>query len=104
MYKSFAFKSSFGYNSTLREGKIYNFSSPEMLVYVMEVNIDLVELLSIFRIHFRNHIKNYIIKKRFLKKIKLPRDLIKRELGILNFSKIFEKIKYEYENNYIEYK
>ena len=24
-FKSFAFKSSFGYNSTIREGKIYNF-------------------------------------------------------------------------------
>ena len=100
---NYAFKSSFGYNSTLREGKIYNFSSPEMLVYVMEVNIDLVELLSIFRIHLKKYVKNYIINKRFLKKIKLPRDLIKRELGILNFSKIIERIKYEYENNYIKY-
>ena len=104
MSYNYAFKSSFGYNSTVREGKIYKFSSTEMFVYVLEVNIDLIELLSIFKIHFRNYIKNYIIKKRFLKKIKLPRDLIKRELGIINFSKIIEKIKYEYENNYIQYK
>ena len=104
MCKSFAFRSSFGYNSSLREGKIYNFSSSEMLVYVLEINIDLVELLSVFRIHLKKYIKKYIIKKRFMKKIKLPRDLIKRELGLINFGKIIEKIEYEYENNYVKYR
>ena len=99
--KTFAFKSSFGYNCTVREGKIYKFSSSEMLGYLIEVNIDLIEILSILRIHFKKYLKNYIICKRFLKKIKIPRDLLKRELGILNFSNIYNNIKYEYENKNI---
>lgn len=107
MTNNYAFKSSFGYNSTIREGRIYHFSSKDSLKYLLEVNIDLIEILISIKLRLRKYLRNYIIKKRFLKKIKLPSDLIKRELGIINFSNIIKKIEYEMKkynrnNNYEE--
>ena len=95
MTYNYAFKSSFGYNSTIREGKIYNFSSKESFKYLLEVNIDLVEIMTPIKLLLRNHLRRYIIEKRFMKIIKLPSDLLKREIGLINFSKIIKKIEYE---------
>ena len=95
MTYNYAFKSSFGYNSTVREGKIYNFTSKESLKYLLEVNIDLIEILTPIKLLLRNHLRRYIIEKRFMKIIKLPSDLLKREIGLINFSKIIKKIEYE---------
>ena len=38
--KFYYFYSKFGYNDTVREGKIYKFTSNETLKYVLEINID----------------------------------------------------------------
>ena len=99
MTYNYAFKSSFGYNSTVREGKIYNFSSKESLKYLLEVNIDLIEIMKPIKLRLRKYLRKYIVQKRFLKKINLPSDLFKRELGILNFSNIIKKIEYEMKEN-----
>ena len=99
MTYNYAFKSSFGYNSTVREGRIYNFSSKESLKYLLEVNIDLIEIIKPIKLRLRNYLRKYIVKKRFLKNINLPSDLFKRQLGIINFSNIIKKIEYEIKEN-----
>ena len=64
--KYYAFKSLYGYNPSIREGKILAFSSKETLKYILEVNKDLVEIMSIFRIHFR---EKAMIMNRYIKSI-----------------------------------
>ena len=83
--KYYAFKSLYGYNPSIREGKILAFSSKETLKYLLEINLDLVEIMSIFRIYFREKVimMNRYIK--FRKKYKIPNDLFKRELGLIIF-------------------
>ncbi len=81
----YAFKSSYGYNSSVREGKIMKFTCKETLKYLLETNLDLIEIMSVFRIHLR---RSTIMMKRiirFKKKYKIPEDLIKRELGLIRF-------------------
>ena len=83
--KYYAFKSAYGYNPTIREGKIIAFTSNLSLKYILEINLDLVEIMSIFRLHLR---RSVIFMKRiikFKKKYKIPEDLIKRELGLITF-------------------
>ena len=99
MTYKYAFKSSFGYNCSVREGKIYNFSSRESLKYLLEVNIDLIEIIRPIKLRLRKYLRRYIVEKRFLKRINLPSDLFKRQLGILNFSNIIKKIEYEMKLN-----
>tara|TARA_E500000178_G_C16525429_1_gene531975 strand:+ start:321 stop:581 length:261 start_codon:yes stop_codon:yes gene_type:complete len=83
--KYYAFKSLYGYNCTIREGKILAFTSNETLKYILEINKDLIEIMSVFRLHLRRSViaMHRIIK--FKKKYKIPEDLIKRELGLLTF-------------------
>lgn len=95
MTYNYAFKSSFGYNCSVREGKIYNFSSRESLKYLLEVNIDLIEIIRPIKLRLRKYLRRYIVEKRFLKRINLPSDLFKRQLGKLNFANILKKIEYE---------
>lgn len=83
--KYYAFKSSFGYNSMVREGKIMKFTSNDTLKYVLETNIDLVEIMSIFRIHLVSRMYWQSKYKKLKKKYKIPTDLYKRELGMLQF-------------------
>ena len=83
--KYYAFKSLYGYNNTIREGKIFAFNSNESLRYILEVNLDLIELMSIFRLHLRRSIYSYARIIRFKKKYKIPEDLFKRELGLIKF-------------------
>ena len=83
--KYYAFTSLYGYNPSIREGKILAFSSKETLKYILEINVDLVEIMSVFRIHFR---EKAIMMNRYLKfrkKYKLPNDLFNRELGLITF-------------------
>lgn len=66
--KYYAFESNYGYNNTVRLGKIYEFTSNETMVYLLEVNHDLRELSFIFR-KFSRYVKNYLyilkVRKRF---------------------------------------
>ena len=84
--KLYAFKSLYGYNSSLREGKIMEFTSKETLKYVLEVNLDLVEIMSVFRLHLTKKAIEYNRIKKFFKKYKFPEDLFKRELGLIRFT------------------
>lgn len=99
MTYNYVFKSSFGYNCTIRQGIIYNFTSKEVLKYLLEVNIDLIEILTYIKLRLRKYLIKYIILKRLLKIIHLPSDLFKRQLGLINFSKIIKKIEYEIKKN-----
>ena len=83
--KYYAFRSELGYNSMIREGKLCSFTSNETLKYILETNNDLVEVMSIFRIYLIP--KLYTLGKyiKFKKKYKMPRDLLKRELGLIHF-------------------
>lgn len=83
--KYYAFRSELGYNSMIREGKVFAFTGNETLRYILETNYDLVEIMSTFRIHLIPRL--YILGKylRFKKKYKMPRDLLKRELGLIHF-------------------
>ena len=49
--KYYAFRSELGYNSMIREGKILKFTGNRTLKYILETNVDLVEIMSIFRLH-----------------------------------------------------
>ena len=84
--KLYAFKSLYGYNSSLREGQVMKFTSRETLKYVLEVNLDLVEIMSVFRLHLTKKAIEYNRIKKFLKKYKIPQDLFKRELGLIRFT------------------
>ena len=57
--KYYVFESSYGYNNSIRLGKIYQFTSSESMVYLLEVNHDLIELSHIFR-KFSKHVKQYL--------------------------------------------
>lgn len=85
LMKQYAFKSLYGYNPTIREGKIMSFNNKETLRYLLQVNLDLVEIMSLFRIHLTSKaiMMSKIIK--FKKKYKLPEDLFRRELGLITF-------------------
>ena len=83
--KYYAFKSLYGYNPSIREGKILAFSSKETLKYLLEINLDLVEIMSIFRIHFREKVIMMNRYLKFKKKYKIPNDLFRRELGLIIF-------------------
>ena len=85
------FKSNYGYNNTIREGKIYNFTSLESVKYLLEINRELVDLTIILKKFFYK-IKLFIIKKIINKNIIY--NFNKRELGLINFNfflNIYEK-------------
>ena len=83
--KYYAFKSLYGYNCTIREGKILAFNNAESLRYLLQVNLDLIEIMSIFRLYLRRRTNAYARIIRFKKKYKIPEDLFKRELGLIKF-------------------
>lgn len=83
--KYYAFKSLYGYNNTIREGKILAFTSEESLRYLLQVNLDLIEIMSTLRLHLRKKVYIYAKIIRFKKKYKIPEDLFKRELGLIKF-------------------
>ena len=84
------FKSLYGYNGQVREGKIYTFPK-ECLKYLLEVNLDLVNLTFWFKL-FSWKISNYLFLKYLSKKYKGIHNFIyKRELGLTNIN--IEKIK-----------
>ena len=86
----YAFDSSFGYNTIVRLGKIYDFS-PETMKYALEVNRDLKVLNHNFRVLSRC-VKHYI----FVKKIRryfTPHHLFEIQIGIRTMRHTIEEIK-----------
>ena len=80
-----AFRSIYGYNPSIREGKYYFFENINSFKELICINKDLICISSAFKVFFLKHTQNYIRIKRFRKKYKLPQDLFKRELGMLTF-------------------
>tara|TARA_A100001035_G_C27694465_1_gene459432 strand:- start:587 stop:859 length:273 start_codon:yes stop_codon:yes gene_type:complete len=65
-----AFESKYGYNSCIRLGKIYEFTGPETLIYILEVNPDLIELSYIFR-KFSKKVKYFLKIKKIMKRFRI---------------------------------
>lgn len=68
--KYYVFESSYGYNNNIRLGKIYKFTSSETMVYLLEVNPDLIELSFIFR-KFSRNIKYFLKIKKAMKRFRI---------------------------------
>lgn len=68
--KYYAFESTYGYNNTIRLGKIHKFTSPDTLKYILEVNVDLIELSYRFRI-FSKHVKYFLKVRKIRKRFKI---------------------------------
>ena len=93
------FKSNYGYNNYIREGKIYNFTSYQSIKYLLEVNRDLVDLTFVMKNFLNNYVKYYLIKKIISKEIIFY--LNKRELGLLNFNYFLKKYENKYKSEFI---
>ena len=83
------YESSYGYNTTTRLGKIYKFSCRGVAIYMCSVNPDLRDV-SFWLRHFVR-IARY--RSRLNKAIRLitPKDLMERELGIINLYGILKR-------------
>ncbi len=88
------FESTYGYNSSIRLGKIYYFPSKETIVYLLEVNKDLVLLNSKFR-YFSLFIKRFLFYKNIRKYITID-DLKKRELGLTTIDFLLRELHLKY--------
>ena len=78
--KYYAFRSELGYNSMIREGKVFAFTGNETLRYILETNYDLVEIMSTFRIHLIPRL--YILGKYL--RFKNMKNLFQKVLQIIN--------------------
>lgn len=85
-----AFESCYGYNTSVRTGKIYHFSD-KALIYILEVNHDLKMLNHNFKVLSRQ-IKKYLLIKKIIKYFK-PHHLLDIQLGIKTIRGTIEEIK-----------
>ena len=77
------FESSYGYNTSLRLGKLYQFTSMETIKYLLDVNPDVVLLNHTFR-KFIKKVKIWLLKKKITKEIRKkikPHHLLELQLG-----------------------
>lgn len=65
----YAFNSLYGYNTSVRLGKIYEISNLTKK-YLMETNLDLVELSFIFK-KFSLHVKRFLLVKKILSRFRI---------------------------------
>lgn len=93
------FESTYGYNSSIRLGKVYYFPSKETIVYLLEVNKDLILLNSKFR-YFSLFIKRFLFYKNIKKYITIQ-DILDRELGITNIHYLLREICRKHNISYI---
>ena len=77
------FESSYGYNTSLRLGKLYQFTSMGTIKYLLEVNPDVILLNHTFKKLIKK-VKKWLLKKKIIqeirKKIK-PHHLLELQLG-----------------------
>ena len=64
------FNSKYGYNSSVRLGKIYDLSCIDTKRYLLEVNPDLIELSFIFR-KFSGYVKYFLKVKKAMKRFRI---------------------------------
>ena len=91
------FKSNYGYNNTIREGRIYNFTSLLSIKYLLEINRDLVDLTYILK-RFFYRIKIYLMKKIINKNI--INFIHERELGLVKFNNFIDIYEKKYNSNF----
>lgn len=91
------FKSNYGYNNSIREGRIYNFTSMQSIKYLLEINRDLIDLTFILK-NFFSKIKLFLMKKIINKYIIYY--LAKRELGLINFNFFLNKYEKKYKSKF----
>ena len=91
------FKSNYGYNNTIREGRIYNFTSLLAVKYLLEINRDLIDLTFIIK-NFLYKIKIFLMKKIINKNIIVY--LQERELGLRNFNSFLNEYEKKYKSKF----
>ena len=91
------FKSNYGYNNTIREGRIYNFTSLLAVKYLLEINRDLIDLTFIIK-NFLYKIKIFLMKKIINKNIIVY--LQERELGLRNFNYFLNEYEKKYKSKF----
>ena len=87
----YAFESSYGYNSIVRLGKIYTFTSEESMMYLIDVNRDLKVLNHAFRV-FTRYVKHHLILHK-IKKYFTPKHLFLIQHGEKSIEQIINEIK-----------
>ena len=91
------FESSYGYNTSLRLGKLYQFTSMKTIKYLLDVNPDVVLLNHTFK-KFIKKVKIWLLKKKITeeirKKIK-PHHLLELQLG-KTWRQIFSEVGIDY--------
>ena len=91
------FESSYGYNTSLRLGKLYQFTSMKTIKYLLDVNPDVVLLNHTFK-KFIEKVKIWLLKKKITeeirKKIK-PHHLLELQLG-KTWRQIFSEVGIDY--------
>ena len=96
------FESSYGYNSSLRLGKLYLFSSMETIKYLLEVNPDIILLNHTFNKLIRK-VKRWILKKKIIKLLRKrikPHHLLELQLG-KTWRQIFSEIGIDYNDSLV---
>jgi len=86
----YAFDSSYGYNSTIRLGKIYTFSSKEYMIYLIDVDRDLKVINHAFRV-FTRFVKQYLFLLK-IKKFFTPQHLFLTQTGEKSITQIIMEI------------
>tara|TARA_B100001093_G_scaffold429112_1_gene424191 strand:+ start:21 stop:308 length:288 start_codon:yes stop_codon:yes gene_type:complete len=85
-----AFESCYGYNTSVRTGKIYHFSD-KALIYILEINHDLKMLNHNFKVLSRQ-IKKYLLIKK-IRRYFTPHYLFEIQIGIRTMRQTIEEIK-----------
>lgn len=89
MKKTCTFINNLGYSCILRIGKLYNIPN-DHYVYLMENNEDLVDISHIIR-QFLHKCREIIMEHNIARMLN-PKDLLSRELGLVNAN----ALKYKY--------
>ena len=69
------FESSYGYNTSLRLGKLYQFTSMGTIKYLLEVNPDVILLNHTFKKLIKK-VKKWLLKKKIIQEIRKKLNLI----------------------------
>lgn len=89
MHYYYVFESTRGYNTSVRLGKVYKFTSKETFTYILEVNPDIKCLNYYFHL-FSLYVKKFLFLKNIKKYITLQ-NLLDRELGITTINQIISE-------------
>lgn len=88
------FKSQYGYNSMVREGKIYFFSCKNMIYYLLQIHQDLINVWPIINRFFKHCFLMLYYKKHLPKMVMQQKHNV--EIGLTTWAIQIKKIKTQY--------